>query len=75
MTIEHATPTGYFNGSFETTHRKLEQFLFACGIRHERFYQDPYGTTIWVYPDTPQVRRVVDSFVKLNAERKEGRVN
>ena len=57
--------------TFETTSRKLEQFLYMHDIHHCDWRKDPYGTTIWVYPNTPEVQRVVTEYMGIVARRKE----
>ena len=56
--------------TFETCNRKLEQFLFAHFIRHESWYKNEDNLTVWVYPDTPNVRKVVAEYRTLVQEQK-----
>lgn len=59
--------------TFETTNRKLEQFLFAHDIRHTAWYKGPDGYTVWVYPDTSDVKHVVAEYRAICMRRRERR--
>lgn len=60
--------------TFETSNRKLEQFLFAHDIRHSSWYKrQSDGMTVWVYPDTAEVAHIVAEYrgiCKRRLERK-----
>ena len=60
-----STPT------FETNARKLEQFLFVHDIHHQSFYKDEDNMTVWVYPDSEELRDVVDEYRRICARRRE----
>ena len=60
--------------TFETTNRKLEQFLFVHDIPYLRWYKRPSdGMTAWVYPDTADVQSVVDEYKEICRRRHERR--
>ena len=56
--------------TFETTNRRLEQFLFAHFIRYSTWYKGADGMTVWVYPSTAEVMRVVAEFRALVEARR-----
>lgn len=58
------------NGVFETSSRKLEQFLFIHDIRHSGWRKDDDGMTVWQYPDTDEVNHVVTEFREIMTRRK-----
>ena len=66
----HAMPTVFSGDTFETCNRALEGFLFHNGIRHTRFHQDAFGSTIWVYENTEALRRFVQLYVEQIKLRK-----
>lgn len=68
--MNNATNT---NTYFTTTNRRLEQFLFVHDIRHERWYKDPDGLTVWVYPQNEEVSHVVNEFRAIIARREASR--
>lgn len=57
--------------TFETTSRKLEQFLFMHDIFHTSWHKDADNMTVWVYPNTPEVREVVGEFRRIVAKRRQ----
>ena len=57
--------------TFETSSRKLEQFLFMHDIEHQSFYKDEDNMTVWVYPDNQEVREVVGEYRRIVARRRE----
>ena len=57
--------------TFKTSARKLEQFLFVHDIHHQSFYKDEDNMTVWVYPNTEEVREVVDEYRRICARRRE----
>lgn len=59
--------------TFETSSRKLEQFLFVHDILHDRFYKDPDNMTVWVYSDSQELRDTVDEYRRIVARRAERR--
>lgn len=61
--------------TFETNNRRLEQFLFIHDIRFSEWYKNDDGLTTWVYPDNNETREVVKEFRKLDARRRERRMN
>ena len=61
--------------NFETTSRKLEQFLFVHDIQHESFYKNEDNMTVWVYPNSEEVQEVVAEYRKIVARRKERALN
>lgn len=54
---------------FETSSRKLEQFLFAHCIQHIGYHKDEDGMTVWEYPKTAEVSRVVTEFREIMGRR------
>lgn len=58
---------------FETSNRKLEQFLFAHFIRHESWYKSDDEMTVWVYQDTPELRAVVAEYKELVSKNRSAR--
>lgn len=63
------------NTNFETSSRKLEQFLFVHDIKHIGFYKNEDGMTVWRYPNTPEVTAVVREYRDILAKREMKRVN
>ena len=59
------------NSVFETSSRKLEQFLYVHDIQHQSFYKDLDNMTVWVYPDSEELRGVVDEYRRICARRRE----
>lgn len=57
------------NGIFETTSRKLEQFLYIHDIKHISWRKDADNMTVWAYPDTKEVRAVVSEWRQIVARR------
>lgn len=57
--------------TFETNARKLEQFLFVHDIHHQSYYKDRDNMTVWVYPNTEEVREVVAEYRRICARRRE----
>ena len=51
--------------TFQTMSSKLEQFLYAHGIRFSSTHSDADGMQVWVYKLTPETQRVVDEFREL----------
>lgn len=56
---------GTLNGTFETTNRKLEQFLYlhkivACGQ-----HKSEDAMNVWEYQRTPELERVVAEYKEL----------
>ena len=47
---------------FETTDRRLEQFLFVHHIHFSHQRKDDYSRNVWVYPFSPHLRRVVREY-------------
>lgn len=63
-----------FVRTYETTNRKLENFLFIHDIFHLSYYKSPIdGLTVWVYADTPELRRVVAEYMEIAKRRAERR--
>ena len=56
---------------FETSSRKLEQFLYVHDIHHQSFYKDLDNMTVWVYPDSEELRDVVDEYRRICVRRRE----
>lgn len=55
---------------YETSNRKLENFLFVHDIFHVRWYKNPIdGLTVWVYDDTHELRRVVAEYMEIALRR------
>jgi len=51
---------------FETTNRKLEQFLHLHKIFYKNHYKsDVDNMTIWVYSDTQELRDAVMEYMKI----------
>ena len=63
------TRTASSSPIFETSSRKLENFLYAHDIEAARFYKDIDGLTVWVYPDNEEVRECVDEYRRIVAKR------
>lgn len=57
------------NGIFETSSRKLEQFLYAHNIKHMSWHKDADNMTVWSYPNTKEVQAVVSEFRQIVARR------
>lgn len=57
--------------TFETSNRKLEQFLFAHFIRYKSWYKSDDNMTVWVYDDTPEVKKVVAEYRALVAAHRQ----
>ena len=53
---------------FNTSDRRLEQFLYAHFIPFEHQSKDLLGYTIWSYLDTPRLRQIIDEYIALIAE-------
>lgn len=54
---------------FETSSRKLEQFLFVHDIFHVGFHKNEDNMTVWEYPKTPEVMGVVEEFRAIQRRR------
>lgn len=54
---------------FETTSRKLEQFLFIHDIFHQGWHKDIDGMTVWEYQETDELKRVVEEYRMIQARR------
>lgn len=55
---------------YETSNRKLENFLFVHDIFHVRWYKSPIdGLTVWVYNDTPELRRIIAEYMEIAQRR------
>ena len=54
---------------FETSSRKLEQFLYLHDIRHMGYHKDDDGMTVWEYPYNAEVKHVVTEFREIMARR------
>lgn len=50
---------------FQTTSRRLEEFLHVHLIRWVSQDKDEYGDTQWTYEDTEELRRVVVEFKSI----------
>lgn len=50
---------------FETTDRRLEQFLFVHRIRFSHQRKDDCRRNVWAYPISPHLRRVVREYRRL----------
>ena len=61
--------TNFAANTFETNSRKLEQFLFLHDIHHSSWRKDDDGMTVWAYPKTDEVVRVVDEYRDIVAKR------
>lgn len=57
------------NTIFETSSRKLEQFLFVHDIFHSGFHKNEDNMTVWEYPNTPEVMDVVEEFRAIQRRR------
>ena len=47
---------------FETTDRRLEQFLFVHHIHFSHQRKDDCRRNVWAYPISPHLRRVVREY-------------
>lgn len=56
------------NNKFETASRKLEQFLYAHNIPFQSWHKNEDGMTVWVYPNTDDVRRVVAEYRSIHCK-------
>lgn len=54
---------------FETTSKKLEEFLFVHDIRFASSYRNIEGLTVWVYPRNETVDHVVQEYRAIVANR------
>ena len=54
---------------FETTSRKLEQFLYVHDIFHQGWHKDIDGMTVWEYQETDELKRVVEEYRMIQARR------
>jgi len=56
---------------FETTNRKLEQFLYMHEILHigSRTNEDTY--TVWQYEDTPELHEIIREFKTVQEKRRQ----
>lgn len=61
--------------NFETSSRKLEQFLFVHDIRHIGFYKNEDNMTVWQYPADSETMRVVEEFRAIQRRRQMKQVN
>lgn len=61
--------------NFETSSRKLEQFLFIHDIRHIGFYKNEDNMTVWQYPYTEEVMEVVSEFRAIQRRRQMKQMN
>lgn len=59
--------------TFETNSRKLEQFLYLHDIPHTSWHKDEDNMTVWVYPNTEEVRRVVGEYREI-VQRRQNRM-
>lgn len=59
---------------FETSSRKLEQFLFCHEIRHDGFYKNEDNMTVWMYKKTPEVMEVVKEFRAIQERKNQRRI-
>lgn len=50
---------------FETTNRRLEQFLHAHLIPFSHWYKNEDYLTVWVYDRTPRLLVVLEEFRQL----------
>lgn len=55
---------------FETSSRKLEQFLFLHDIRYVSLRKDDDGMTVWGYNPTPETMHIVNEYRDILARRK-----
>ena len=55
---------------FETSSRKLEQFLFVHDIFHQGWHKDVDGMTVWEYQETDELKRVVEEYRTIQARRR-----
>lgn len=70
-----AAPVVEKTNLFETSNRRLEQFLFVHDIFHTGWYKNSDGLTTWTYPDTPEVKRVVAEYREIDARRNARKTN
>lgn len=56
---------------FETSDRKMEQFLYAHRILFDRQHKDERGYTTWEYTVTSRLLRVIQEYEDLMAEAKD----
>ena len=62
------------SATFETTNRKLENFLYMHDIEHTRCYRRPEDDmTVWVYYRTPELSAVVEEYLAISRRRAERR--
>ena len=69
-----ASTSNLIMNTFETSNRKLEQFLFVHDIRHSSWYKrESDNMTVWVYPDTAEVQNIVAEYREICRRRHERR--
>ena len=56
--------------TIKTSYRRLENLLYSMGIKAISTSTDWDGSTVWEYPDTPEVRLVAASLKDLEAQLK-----
>ena len=61
--------------NFETSSRKLEQFLFIHDIHHIGLYKNEDNMTVWQYPYTEEVMEVVSEFRAIQRRRQMKQMN
>ena len=61
--------------NFETSSRKLEQFLFIHDIHHIGSYKNEDNMTVWQYPYTEEVMEVVSEFRAIQRRRQMKQMN
>lgn len=54
---------------FQTTSRKLEEFLYLHDIRFVDTYLNEDALHVWVYKLTPYVQHVIDEYRQIIARR------
>ena len=54
---------------FECTNKKLEQYLYALGMKPTRTVRRPDYMTAWIFEETPTLLRAVDAYGDLMAKR------
>lgn len=59
---------------FETTDRRLEQFLFVHYIPFESQYKNECGLTVWRYTPSPRLFCTVQEYQQLKARYEKRRI-
>lgn len=59
---------------FETTDRRLEQFLFVHYIPFEAQYKNESGLTVWRYTPSPRLFCKVQEYQRLKARYEKRRI-